>query len=198
MCRSYFAIRREILANEHKATACRVPQTKRGGHGGNSVGDAERLSLHRQQEEIMSATGVSAFDKTLQVTNTWLSDIMKDHGPDRQLAWHILGAVLHSVRDRLPIEVSAHLSAQLPLLVRGSYYDQYVPSKAMSHGRSRDAFFEQIKGELSSTRSVNTEQAARMVFSVLNHYLDPGEARKVRQILPEDIRALWPEPDARH
>lgn len=34
----------------------------------------------------MSATGIDAFDKTLQVTNTWLKEIMEDHGPDRQVA----------------------------------------------------------------------------------------------------------------
>ena len=146
----------------------------------------------------MSATGISAFDKTHQITNTWLSEIMSEHGPDRQLAWHILGAVLHSVRDRLPIEVSAHLSAQLPLLVRGSFYDQFVPAKLNSCERSQGAFLEQIKQELSMSRPVNVEDAARTVFRVLNHYLSPGEVVKVRHSLPADIRGLWPDPSATH
>ena len=41
----------------------------------------------------MSATGLDVFDKTLQTTN---NEIMAKLGPDRQVAWHVLGAVLHA------------------------------------------------------------------------------------------------------
>jgi hypothetical protein len=40
----------------------------------------------------MSATGLEVFDKSIQTTNIWLDEIMEDMGPDRQLAWHLLGA----------------------------------------------------------------------------------------------------------
>jgi uncharacterized protein (DUF2267 family) len=45
----------------------------------------------------MSASGLIVFDKTLQTTNIWLDDLMADQGPDRQLAWHVLGAVLQTL-----------------------------------------------------------------------------------------------------
>ncbi|WP_234820259.1 MULTISPECIES: DUF2267 domain-containing protein [Sinorhizobium] len=83
----------------------------------------------------MSASGVAVFDKTLQITNVRLYEIMEHQGPDRQRAWHILSAVLHSVRDRLPSDLAARLSAQLPSLVRGAYYDQCEPSKRPAHQR---------------------------------------------------------------
>jgi uncharacterized protein (DUF2267 family) len=71
----------------------------------------------------MSATGLEVFDRTLQTTNTWLGEIMETLGPDRQIAWHALGAVLRTVRDRIPLGLglAPHLGAQLPLLVRGAY-----------------------------------------------------------------------------
>jgi len=72
----------------------------------------------------MTATGLDVFDKTLQITNTWLDEIMSELGPDRHFAWHALGGVLRPLRDRLPADLAAHLGAQLPLLVRGLYYDQ--------------------------------------------------------------------------
>ncbi|MCZ4091297.1 MULTISPECIES: DUF2267 domain-containing protein [Sinorhizobium] len=146
----------------------------------------------------MSASGVAAFDKTLQVTNTWLDDIMKQQGPDRQVAWHILGAVLHTIRDRLPADLSAHLAAQLPLLVRGAYYEQYEPSKQPMRLHSLDEFLTQVKEELAFTRPVDAKDAVQTVFGVLSHYLDPGQVAKVRESLPEDIRALWPDPHSRH
>ncbi|CDZ50091.1 Hypothetical protein NGAL_HAMBI1189_32780 [Neorhizobium galegae bv. officinalis] len=46
----------------------------------------------------MSASGIAVFDKTLQTTNIWLDDLMADEVPDRQLAWHVPGAVLHTLR----------------------------------------------------------------------------------------------------
>src|SRR3954462_14646987 len=77
----------------------------------------------------MSATGLDIFDKSLQTTHIWLDEICAAIGPDRQLAWKVLSTVLHKLRDRLPVELSAHLSAELPLLVRGVYYDQFEPAK---------------------------------------------------------------------
>lgn len=76
----------------------------------------------------MSATGLEVFDKTLQTTNIWLGEIERDIAPDRQIAWKILSTVLHKLRDRLPIDLSAHLGSQLPLLVRGAHFDQYRPA----------------------------------------------------------------------
>src|SRR5215216_2105665 len=58
---------------------------------------------HQEGGPAMSATGLDVFDKTLQTTNTWLDEIMAKIGPDRQLAWHALGAVLRALRDRLPL-----------------------------------------------------------------------------------------------
>jgi hypothetical protein len=77
----------------------------------------------------MSATGLDVFDKTFQATNIWLDEIVATLGPDRQLAWKVLSVVLHKLRDRMPVELSAHLGAELPLLVRGVYYDQFEPAK---------------------------------------------------------------------
>jgi uncharacterized protein (DUF2267 family) len=50
----------------------------------------------------MAATGLDVWDKTLQTTNIWLDGIMAEIGPDRQVAWPALGAVLPPLRDRLP------------------------------------------------------------------------------------------------
>jgi uncharacterized protein (DUF2267 family) len=140
----------------------------------------------------MSATGLDVFDKTLQTTHIWLDEIVSKLGPDRQLAWHVLGAVLHAVRDRFPVELAIHLGAQLPLLVRGLYYDQWRPSEHSLKQRSARRFLEQVSQALADVRPVNVKDAAHVTFQVLNHHLDPHQVEKVRQALPENIRALWP------
>jgi uncharacterized protein (DUF2267 family) len=56
----------------------------------------------------------------------------------------VLGAVLRGVRDRIPLDLAAHLGAQLPLLVRGAYYDQFRPSELPDKSRSLDEFLQAI------------------------------------------------------
>ncbi|HEY7386477.1 MAG TPA: DUF2267 domain-containing protein [Beijerinckiaceae bacterium] len=138
----------------------------------------------------MSATGLDVFDKTLQTTNTWLDEITAELGPDRHLAWHALAAVLHALRDRLPLEVAVHLGAQLPLLVRGVYYDQWHLGGDVERYRSLEEFLERIGRGLQTTRPVSTLKAAQAVFAVLARHITDGQLDKVRGALPEDIRAL--------
>lgn len=141
----------------------------------------------------MAATGLDVFDKTLQTTNIWLDEIMEVLGPDRQVAWHALGAVLRILRDRLPLGLAAHLGSQLPILVRGLYYDQWEPEKQPDKTRSLDEFLQHISEQLENIRPVNVQDATRAVFHVLSRKLDRGQTIKVRDALPEDIRRFWPE-----
>jgi uncharacterized protein (DUF2267 family) len=141
----------------------------------------------------MSASGLDVFDKTLQTTNIWLDEIMADLGPDRQTAWHVLSVVLRALRDRLPADLAAHLGAQLPLLVRGTYYDQYSPSDPPDKTRSLENFLERIAEGLALDRPINPTNAAKSVFAVLAHHIDLGQSAKVRNALPKTIQALWPE-----
>jgi hypothetical protein len=77
----------------------------------------------------MSATGLEVFDTTLHKTNIWLNDLMQIGGwQDRQVAYRALRATLHALRDRLTIDEVAQLSAQLPMLIRGFYYENWDPS----------------------------------------------------------------------
>jgi uncharacterized protein (DUF2267 family) len=139
-----------------------------------------------------SMTGLDVFDKTLQTTNTWLSELMETLGPDRRVAWRVLGAVLRTIRDRIPLGLAAHLGAQLPLLIRGAYYDQWRPSTQPADWRSHDEFSTIISAELHDIRPVNAKVAARSVFQVLNHHITPEQVETVRDALPEDVRQLWP------
>ena len=140
----------------------------------------------------MSATGLDVFDRTLQITNIWLDEIMETLGPDRQVAWHALGAGLRALRDRLPAGLAVHLGAQLPLLVRGIYYDQWAPSEQALKQRSREEFLAHVSDGLKNIRPVNVQDAVRAVFQVLDRHVDPGQLDKVWNALPEDVRALWP------
>ena len=140
----------------------------------------------------MSATGLEVFDKTLQTTNIWLNEISEDLGPDRQLAWAALGSVLRAVRDRVPATLAAHLASELPLLVRGTFYEQYQPERQPTGQRTAEEFLETVGHGLAGRRPVGVDDATRSVLRVLSRHLPAGQCEKVRQSLPEPVRKLWP------
>ena len=139
----------------------------------------------------MSACGVDVFDRTLEATHIWLNEICNDLGPDKQVAWKVLSTVLHKLRDRLTVNLAAHLGAQLPLLIRGVYYDQFEPGHMPSEHRSREDFVGEVAEWLSDTRPVDAEEAVRSVFRVLSRHISEGQINKVRDALPKSLRHLW-------
>ena len=142
----------------------------------------------------MSMTGLQTFDHTIHQTNTWLKELMDDLGPDRQRAYDALRAVLHTLRDRLTVEEATDLGAQLPMLVRGIYYEGWNPAKTPEKLRSRDEFLSRVAERLANVRPINPEDAARAVFGVLDRHVTAGETADVRGMLPQDVQSLWPAP----
>jgi uncharacterized protein (DUF2267 family) len=143
----------------------------------------------------MSATGLDVFDKTLHTTNLWLDEVMEAVGPDRKVAWHVLGAVLRTLRDRLPIQLATHLGEQLPLLVRGAYYERFEANHGVDRRDTEDDFLTQITEDFGGMRPVNVRKATYIVLAVLDRHLTPGLMEKVKHALPHHIRTLWPQPE---
>jgi uncharacterized protein (DUF2267 family) len=139
----------------------------------------------------MSQTTLAAFTSTLQTTNTWLKELMEELGwIDRRRACHALRAVLHALRDRLPVGQAAALGAQLPLLVRGLYYEGWHPAgKPLK--RHREAFLGHVAEGLWGGPPADPEAVARAAFRVLSRHVSGGEVESVKHSLPADLRPLW-------
>ena len=144
----------------------------------------------------MSTTSLDVFDKTLHTTNVWLNEISAKIGPDRHIAWKVLSTVLHKLRDHLPIDLAAHLGAQLPLLVRGVYYDQFEPAKLPVESHTAEEFIQEVQKWLSDTRTVDAKEAIAAVFGVLTRHVAAGQIDKVRDALPGGVKKLWRELEA--
>lgn len=142
----------------------------------------------------MSATGLEVFDSTLQQTNEWLKEIAEElHTDNRQTAYLVLRGTLHALRDNLVVEEATDLAAQLPMLVRGIYYEGWNPAKTPVRDRDRDAFLERVGAafERAQPQGIYPEPAARAVFKVLSNHVSGGEIDQVRNVLHKDIRELW-------
>ena len=141
----------------------------------------------------MSATGLEVFDKTVQTTNAWLKEITAATGLDRRGAYRALAAVLHALRDRLTVDEVAQLGAQLPILVRGIYYDQWHhPAGKPERLRTKEDFLAVVAAALDDIGPIDPEGVTRAVFAVLQRHIAPGEIDDVKRMLPAHVRDLWP------
>jgi uncharacterized protein (DUF2267 family) len=145
----------------------------------------------------MSMTGLDTFDTTVQKSNVWLKELMEEEGwqwQDRHRAYLSLRAVLHTLRDRLSVNEAAHLGAQLPMLIRGLYYEGWDPSNVPAQYRSRDEFLSSIRQSFQRVdENVDCEQILRSVLTTLARRVSEGEIQDIKSTLPKDILDLWPE-----
>jgi uncharacterized protein (DUF2267 family) len=140
----------------------------------------------------MSTTGLPVFDTTVQETNLWLKAVMEGlHTDDRHAAYLALRGTLHALRDRLGPDNAVHLAAQLPMLLRGLYYEGWRMAASQTKERSRAEFLEHVRRELPRGSSIDPNQAARAVFAVMWQKLDVGEVGKVMERMPPELQDLW-------
>ena len=141
----------------------------------------------------MSATGLAAIDHAVQLTNEWLRELMEMLGwHDKQRAYRLLRATLQGLRDWLAVDEASNLGAQLPMLVRGIYYEGWHPAGTPTHSRKKEEFLVRIEEAFKTDPINDVEEAVSAVFALLDRHVTWGEVDDIRQSLPKDIRELWP------
>lgn len=130
----------------------------------------------------------------VQTMQEWLKEL-KETGElaDEAAAFSVLRAVLHQLRDRLTLEEAVDLSAQMPLMVRGLYFEHWRPHKVPRKIRSKAAFLDELTTAILP-HTYPVEWAVSTVFGLLARHCDPGEIANVKAQLPDDIKELWPAP----
>lgn len=152
-----------------------------------------RYRLVRTPLRHKAAAGV--FDGTIQKTTVWLNDIMNElDWQDRpEKAYHALRTVLHALRDRLTVEEAVQLGAQLPMLVRGFYYEGWTLKGKPRKERHKEDFLAHVKKAFNEDYTARPESIARAVFRTLVRHTSSGEIEDVKHILPKALHELWPK-----
>lgn len=139
----------------------------------------------------MSNAGFEEFDNTVQKTNELLKDIEEQLGWEgrRHQSYTALRTVLHALRDRLTVEEASEMASQLPMLVKGIFYEGWDPS-SMPKKVSREQFLQQIRQQFKF--SIEGERGGigeviRAVLKALKKYISVGEAEDIVSILPKDL-----------
>jgi uncharacterized protein (DUF2267 family) len=139
------------------------------------------------------STGLDTFDKTVQESNLWLKDLTERLGTeDRHHAYSTLRAVLHALRDRIGAETAAHLGAQLPMLLRGLYYEGWDPTNKPTKERHEEAFLAHIARQLPRAVGGEVDEGVVAVLDVLSKHIDRGAAVKIAVTFPQELRKFWP------
>lgn len=143
----------------------------------------------------MSRMNVPAFDRTIVKTNRWLNSLAETLGTDdRNQAYLALRAVLHAVRDRIPPDEAAQFAAQLPMLIRGFFYEGWHPAHKPRKYRHKREFLDQVEREAPALLGDTLESTVTAVFGLIDSEISRGEGEQVRALLPDELRELWPRP----
>lgn len=142
----------------------------------------------------MSASGLEILDTSVQKTNIWLKEIMERmETDDRHQAYMALKVTLHALRDLLSIEEAAQLGAQLPMVIRGLFYEGWRPAGRPERASSWETFMKPVYLAVCQDGSSTPEEVVSAVFEVLSRHISAGEIDDVIGQLPRDIRSLWPD-----
>lgn len=138
----------------------------------------------------MSAiTRPTNFDHALQVATTWVRDVAQAFPTaDGEFAFRALRAWLHTLRDRLTVEAAANFGAQLPELLRGTYYEGWSPHDVPKRYDTQE-FIARFAQEAGISRADVPKAGAAVTTGLLKH-LRPGSVDKALDQLPEELRAL--------
>ena len=139
------------------------------------------------------STKLSSLDHAVQAAHSWINDVAREFATeDREFAYRILRAWLHTLRDRLTVEASAHFAAQLPDLIRGIYYAGWNPS-AVPEKYDVEAYTRRFAREANITPGEVGKAASATTAAALRH-LPAAQINKVLDQLPAAIRILMLPP----
>jgi uncharacterized protein (DUF2267 family) len=141
-------------------------------------------------EPGMSVASADAVERSVYTTNEWLNGIRDELGQDdREEAWRILKADLQVLRDQLTIDEAAQFGAQLPLVLRGAFYEGFDPGRQQKV-RHREEFIALFAERANLSDSTDAERALGAATSALSSHVTPGELDDLIAQLPSDLRSV--------
>ena len=140
----------------------------------------------------MATTHPTILDRSVEKTNVWLKDLCAElESDDRHYAYHVLRGFLHAVRDRIPVDESAQLAAQLPMLIRGLYYEGWVPSRTPQTYHDVRPFLDRVAAEAGLAGETEASFAAAGAARVLRAHISSGELVDVISVMPPAVRKIF-------
>jgi len=139
----------------------------------------------------MSLSSYHSLRSSEQKTYEWLKEIQEHlRWEDKHRVYIATRAVLHTVRDRLPVREAIQLGAQLPMLMRGFYFQNYNPNGKPEHTNSEKEFYDKVQ-QNSQNLHINAEEVTEAVLTVLQSHVSLGEIEDIVSNFPKRMRDMW-------
>jgi uncharacterized protein (DUF2267 family) len=130
-----------------------------------------------------------AFDIAVQKSNVWLKDIeLAGRLRSRFQAYTALRTVMHALRDCLPAPEVVKFSAQMPLLMKGVFFDGWKMSPKPLR-LTEQGFYAHIRRGLGEQPGLEPKAALKAVLSGLYSHIDPPVVDALQLVLPREVRA---------
>ncbi len=137
----------------------------------------------------MTVARVDVLDRSVEKAHVWINDLAEELGSeDRQHAYRVLRAYLHALRDQLSVDEAAQLAAQLPIFIRGVFYEDWHPSHAPHRDRALEHFLARLTRDAMLSGETEASFAAAAANRVLARHISAGEAKSVLHMLPRSLR----------
>lgn len=145
------------------------------------------MAVHRPARKL---DDVDVIATTVSKTYQWIDELNRElGGVGRREAYRVMRGFLQTVRDRLTVDQAAELASQLPMLVRGIYFEAWVPKRAPIKLKAEDflALFNE-----RAVLPVETDGVGELKIAtrVMRRHVTPGEAKDLFANLPQEIRDL--------
>ncbi|MEA2332157.1 MAG: hypothetical protein QOK00_1942 [Thermoleophilaceae bacterium] len=139
----------------------------------------------------MSLRSVDSIERSVHKTNEWLSQLAQELGTEsREETWRVLRAYLQMLRDEVTVDEAAQLAAQLPEVLRGAFYEGFVPSRQPARLRHRDEFLDRLAERAQLPGRDAAAHAAEAATVVLERHVSEGEVQDVFAQLPGEVREV--------
>jgi uncharacterized protein (DUF2267 family) len=112
---------------------------------------------------------------------------------DTDKAFRTVQAVFYALRDRIQLEESMHLIAELPMALKAVYVNNWNPKeKPQQYERKEDFLNEVFEKDRTALIDFDYDGEAEVqaVFSVLKSCVSEGEINHVKGQLPKEIAEL--------
>lgn len=140
----------------------------------------------------VTRTTISNFSQAAQQAQHWVNEVAGEMNWDVPRAYRLLRAVLHALRDWLPKEEMSDLAAQLPVLVRGVFFEGWKPLDSLGDDRRKADFIVAVRREFGFEEEIDFDRAIGAVFHLLERHISAGEIEQVRNSMRKALRQLWP------
>lgn len=151
------------------------------------------MSISKNEETgAVTMTTISNFSRGAEQAQRWVNEVAGELNWEAPRAYRLLRAVLHALRDWLPPEEMSDLAAQLPVVVRGVFFEGWRPLNGLGRHRRKDDFIVAVRSEFGFEEDIDFDRAIGAVFHLIDSHVSPGEAEQVRNAMRKALRQLWP------